>query len=173
MGTMAKGRPVDTNALFCIFHRQAPRDGLKASFRDHRERPVYSGDGMIRLRGGDIDDASTDPLRQHLLDHALGDENKAFNVDGKERAQVIDRVIGKMLREIDAGVVDERVDSAKSGQSRRDDVRSGARVADVSIDQRKTLRRRKGVYLGNGPRARHDALTTLQERFHGSRADAL
>ena len=54
-------------------------------------------------------------LSQHLLDHELGDENKTINVDGNERAQIVHRVIRKLLREIDAGVVDERVDPAESG----------------------------------------------------------
>jgi hypothetical protein len=38
------------------------------------------------------------------------DEERTFDVDGNKRPQIVDRVIREVLREIYAGVVDERVD---------------------------------------------------------------
>jgi hypothetical protein len=79
--------------LLRVFHRQAPRDGLEAAFRDHRNCGVRSGDRVIHQRRGDIDDASAGLLSQHLLDRELADEEKTFDIDGNERPQIVDRVI--------------------------------------------------------------------------------
>ena len=64
---------VDAYALFCAFHCPAPRHGLKAASRDHRDRTVYSTDRVIHRRRRYIDDASAGLLSQHLLDRELAD----------------------------------------------------------------------------------------------------
>ena len=73
-------------------------------------------------------------LSQHPLDHELGDENKTIDVDRNERAQIVHRVIRELLRDIDAGVVDERVDPAESGYGSIHNFCGRARVTDVSVD---------------------------------------
>jgi hypothetical protein len=65
---------------------------------------------VILKRRRDIDEASAGLLSQPLLDRELADEEKTFDLDGNERPQIVDRVIREVLREINAGVVDERID---------------------------------------------------------------
>ena len=130
---------VHAYALFRVFHRQAPRDGLKAAFRDHRNCSVYSGDRVIHHRRRDIDDASAGLLNQHLLDRELADEEKTFDVDGNERPQIVDRVIREALREIYAGVVNERVDRSEFALGDFGDLRCRCSFGDASVDQRELV----------------------------------
>jgi hypothetical protein len=76
---------------------------------------------------------------EHLLDRELSDEEKTFDVDGNERPQIVNGVIHEGLREIYAGVVDERVDRRKhllscdGGEDRR------SRQKQIQIDQREFI----------------------------------
>ena len=78
-------------------------------------------------------------LSQHLLDRELADEEKTFDVDGNERAQIVDRIIREVLREIDARVVDERVDRSEFALGDFGDLRRRRSLGDASVDQREFI----------------------------------
>ena len=126
------------------------------------------------MRRRDIDDASAGLLSQHLLDRELRDEEKTFDVDGNERPQIVDRVIREGLREIYAGVVNERVDRAESGYGDFGDLRRRLQLADVSIDQCE-IHQTPGTRsdFGDVSRIRHHVVTAIQKRLHKTCADAL
>ena len=65
------------------------------------------------------------------------------------------------------------VDPAELGDGGIHNFRGRVRVADVSVDQRKIRRRPERIGSGNVSRVCNDAITTLQKRLHGPRADPL
>ncbi len=132
---LARRDRVHAYALFRVFHCQATSGGLKAAFCDHRNGNVYSGDRVIHQRRRNVDDASAGLLSQHLLDRELGHEEKAFDVHGRERPQIVECVIGEVLREEYTGVVHERVDPAESRHGTVHDLWGRVRVTDVTVDQ--------------------------------------
>ena len=100
---------------------------------------ICSGDRVIHHRRCNIDDAAALFLRQHLLDRKLADEEKAFDVDGNERPQIFDRVIGERLREKDAGVVDERVDRSELSLGDFGDLGRCCSFGNTSVNQRESI----------------------------------
>lgn len=83
-----------------------------------------------------------------------------------ERPEIVDRVIREVLRQGDAGVIDEHIDQAEPGYGSIHDLCGRARFTDVSIDQCKIRGRQERIYFGNVSRVRNNAITTFQERFH-------
>ena len=57
-------------------------------------------------------------LRQHLLHRKLRDVNVALEVCFGEAPKVIRRIVGKRLREEDAGIVDYDIDGAEFADRR-------------------------------------------------------
>ena len=100
---------------------------------------VDSGDRVIRQRGGNIDDASTCLLSQHLLDCQLSDEEKASDVDGNERLQILDCVIREWFREVNAGVVHGGVDRSEFTLGDLSDLRRRLALGDVPVNQREFI----------------------------------
>src|ERR1700733_826790 len=104
---------VYADALLDIFHRQVARDGFKPAFGNHRHRGVGPRYRVIHQRRGYVDDAAAGLLRQHLLDRELADMEKTLDIDRHQRPQIVEGVIGKALREVYAGIVDEGVDRSE------------------------------------------------------------
>jgi len=100
---------VHTNVILCIFHRETSRDRLEAALRDHRNRGIHSRYRMFGHRGRNADDASASFLREHLFNRELGDVDEAFQIDGGERFEVLDRIVGKGLGEEYTRVIDQRI----------------------------------------------------------------
>src|SRR5271163_3182946 len=98
---------VHTDAVLCIFHRETSRDGLNSAFRDHWNRSIHSGYGMVGQRARYADDASAGFLRQHLFDRELADVDEAFQVDRSESFEVLGCVLDKRLNDEYPGVIDE------------------------------------------------------------------
>ncbi len=78
-------------------------------------------------------------LLNHLLDRELGDVDETGQVHGGDRGEVLDRVFGERLADVDASVVDQRVDPREplersiDGPSRRVWVGDVARDRDVAV----------------------------------------
>ena len=125
---------VDAYALLAILHRQAARDSFQASLDHHRNGRIDPRDRMIHLGRGDINDASAGVLSQHLLDRQLGDQEKTFEVDRCESTKIVNRVIREVFREIDAGVVDQRINRFEFVLRNFGDLRRGGRFANASVN---------------------------------------
>ena len=123
--------PVDRPPIFMWFHPQTAQRLARALEIPASRVSEAMGDDVRQNR---VNDATAGLLSQDPLDHELGDENKAIDVDRNERAQIGHRVIRELLRDIDAGVVDERVDPAESGYGSIDNCCGRAGVTDVSVD---------------------------------------
>src|SRR6266481_2538207 len=104
------------------------RQSLQPARRSHLQRCPMRDDRRRR----DVDDTSAGLLSQHLLDRELADEEKTFDVDGNEGPQIFDRVIREVLREIYAGIVDERVDRSESALGNFADLRRSFSFGDAS-----------------------------------------
>src|SRR5580704_896302 len=100
---------VHTNAVLCIFHRETSRDRLEAALRYHRDRSIYSGYRMLGHCSRNANDASAGFLRDHLSNRELGDVDEAFQVNGGESFEVLDRIVGKGLGEEYTRVIDQRI----------------------------------------------------------------
>ncbi len=160
-------------ALSRIFNRQAPSDGLQAALGEHRDRRVYSGDRVINHRRGDIHDASAGLLGQHLLDRELADKEEAFDVDGDEGPQIVDRIIREVLRNEHAGVIDEGVDRSEIAPGRFGDLHRRCCFGDAPVHQREPVRHIECTRAGDGSRVRHDVVAAIQKGSYETCSDAL
>jgi hypothetical protein len=64
-------------------------------------------------------------LRQHLLHHKLSDVDIAIEVGFGQPPKIVRRVVGKRLREEDAGIGDYSINGAESGHRRLNNRRRG------------------------------------------------
>src|SRR5690606_3782958 len=81
-----------------------------------------AGDRELPRDGGDIDDvAALRVLRQHLVHGRLGAVVDAIDVDRDEPGEILGAGFDQVADHADAGVVDEDVEPAGSG----DDIRDG------------------------------------------------
>jgi hypothetical protein len=94
---------------------------------------------VLHHRRSNIDNASASVLSQHLFDCELRNEEKTFDVDGRERPQIVDRVVREGLREKYASVVDERIDRAKFGFRNLKASATGILGPEELIDARKSM----------------------------------
>ena len=112
------------------------------------------------------------PLRcvDHLPDRPLGDVEEPGQVDGRDRGVVLDRVLRERLADVDAGVVDQRVDPPEPIERLR---RPRARAVSASAMSPATAT--KSVRPRTGARARvaDDGISGATECGYEARADAL
>ena len=107
-----------------------------------------------------------------MLDRVLRNEEEALDVDRRESPPILDRVIREGLREIDARIVDERIDRSEFALGRLGDPRRCRSFADVSINQRELVRSIERE-LCDVPRTRDHVITESEEALHETRSDAL
>jgi hypothetical protein len=71
---------------------------------------------------------------EHMLDCSRGDVKEADKVDCHHGVEVLDRVLGEGLADIDSGVVDQRVDLAIALERCVDDSLRRAGVGNIALD---------------------------------------
>src|SRR5216683_1472691 len=71
---------------------------------------------------------------QHLGDGPLGQPEESGEVDAGHQGVVPGGVVGERIGDVDAGVVDERVDAAEASECSADDPAGGGAVGEVAVD---------------------------------------
>src|SRR5258708_33789145 len=90
------------------------------------------GVGVLGEGGRYVDDVAAAPL-QHLADGTLRQPEEAGEVDADHGCVVVIRIVGERLGDVDAGVVDERVDAPEAPDGCGDDPGGGCGAAQASM----------------------------------------
>ena len=107
-----------------VFDCERTGDGVQPALGQRGERRRPGAVGVIDEAGADVDDVAA-ALGDHLPDRALGDVEEPGEVDGGDRFEVLGRVLGERLADIDARAVDQAVDAAEVLERVLDDTLSG------------------------------------------------
>src|SRR5258708_27389051 len=168
----ARSDGIKANAFFRVFHRQVLRDGLDATFGDHRHGGRSPSYWMIRLRGADADHTAPRFLLQHLRDGKLAEIDEAVEVGRKQLPDVFSRVLRKWLGKVDTRIIHQRVDAAKSFDGRFRDLPGRARLANIAVNQCKLFRGEKAGFL-HVARGGDHVVSALDKALDEARAYAL
>ena len=124
--------------------------------------------GLIDQGGRDLDDVAG-PLLLHLGDGELRDVEEAGNVGAHHRRIVLGGVLRERLCDEDAGIVDQRVDTAKAGDGLRNHALGRLPVGDVAGNGEHVIvaRRLDGTCGGD------DAIIAIAKTLDQGGADAL
>src|SRR5258706_5049487 len=168
----ARSDGIEANAFFRIFHRQVLRDGLDATFGDHRHGSRHPSEGVIRQRGGDAHHTAPRVLPQHLRDDELAEIDETVEVGRKQLPDVFRRLLRKCLDKVYPRIVYQRVDAAESFDSRFRDLLGRARLANIAVNQCKLPRRLKARFL-HAARGGDHGIPALDKGLYEARTNAL
>ena len=122
---------VRPDAAFRVFDRQRPRGGIETSLCQGCEHGGHVRVRMVYEARRDLDDVAAAPLL-HLSDRELRHVEESCQIDAEHHRVIGLAVLREGLRDEDAGVVDERVDTPEPRHAFGDRTLGRPPVSDVA-----------------------------------------
>src|SRR2546423_1093643 len=119
---------------------------------------------MIDDRSGDAYDAAAALLREHLLHGRLRCIDEAIQIGGRQRPEVLGRVLSEWLRKEDPRVVHQGIDRAKPLYRGSNDHLGRGGQTDVAVHQGQLVRALQLVRLTDLARVTDDVVAAIEEQ---------
>jgi hypothetical protein len=101
---------------------------------------------------------------EHLLHGQLCRINKAIQIGGRQRPEVLGCVLGKGLRKEDPGVVHQCIDRAEPLYRGSNDHLGRRGQTDVAVDEGQLIRALQLVLMSNFSRITHHVVAAIEEQ---------
>jgi hypothetical protein len=142
---------VHANALRRVFHRQTAGYRVDTALGDHRSRSSESRKRMINNRTCDAHHTAAALLREHPFHGQLRRMDKSFQVGGRQRLEILERVLGERLRKEDARIVHQGIDRAEPLYRGTNDHLGRRGQTDVTVNERQLVRALQLVLVTDVP----------------------
>src|SRR5438876_1722355 len=130
----AGGDRVEADTFFCVLDCETSGHRIQAALRNHRNRGIDAGDGIIGKRSGDRHDVPG-LLFEHLFHGELSNIEESQQVDRGQGVEVVGSKVRERLGVENSGVIHQNVDRSEVLDRCFDSFESGLLLTNIAIDQ--------------------------------------